>query len=96
MDVEAGAGGAPAGARVGGSVMFLSTECVPAHESGVQALTALGDDVLVSGANDGSLVVWQRLPNGREFSSVHVSGEHTGMLRAIIPLPACGLLPVGG
>ena len=61
----------------------------------VQALTALSDDVLVSGANDGTLVVWQRLPNGREFSSLHMSGG-IGMVRAILPLPRCGLLPTGG
>lgn len=69
---------------------------IPPTSPQVQALTALSDDVLVSGANDGSLVVWQRLPNGREFASLHVAGEHTGMLRGLVPLPACGLAPRGG
>ena len=62
----------------------------------MQALAALSGDVLVSGANDGSLVVWERLPNGREFTSLAVCTEHTGMIRAIVALPPCGSCPAGG
>ena len=84
-------------APAGGALYKLSTECMPCHDSGVQALTALGDDLLVSGANDGTLAVWARLPDGRAFSSAHVSiGEHTGMLRALVPVPPCALAPHGG
>ena len=53
--------------------------------------------MLVSGANDGSLCIWGRLPCGRAFSTTHVSlGEHTLGLRALIPIPPCALAPGGG
>ena len=65
--------------------------------SQVQALTALSDNVLVSGANDGSVCVWVRGADGRTFANAYTSlAEHTNMLRAIQALPPCGLCPEGG
>ncbi len=63
----------------------------------MQALAALSDNVLVSGANDGSVCVWVRCADGRAFRNAFTSlGDHTNMLRAVLALPPCGLCPEGG
>ena len=64
----------------------------------VQALAVLSDNVLVSGANDGSVIVWAReAGGGRAFARVHSSlAEHSNSLRALLALPPCGLCPEGG
>ena len=80
-----------------GSVYKLSTEFPRDHGGGVQALAALSDNVLVSGANDGTVCVWARGSDGRSFANVHLSvSDHAGMIRAVFALPACGLCPEGG
>lgn len=81
----------------GGAIYKLSTEMVPYPKSGVQALTSLSPSILIAGANDGSVTVWERLPCGRAFASAHYSAEHSGsMIRAIVPIPPCALAPEGG
>ena len=81
----------------GGALYKLSTEMVPYPKSGVQALTSLSHSVLIAGANDGSVTLWERLPCGRAFASAHYSAEHSGsMIRAIVPIPPCALAPEGG
>ncbi len=63
------------------------------------ALAVLDSDVIVSGAGDGSLCVWVRLPESpRTFAALHeLRVEHDGAaLRALVALPACGACPTGG
>lgn len=76
----------------------LSTELATPHTGAIQALAVVNENVVIVGSNDNLVSLWKRLPNGRQFGSMHVCCEHTGMLRAIEVVPAgvSPLLPMGG
>ena len=75
----------------------LSTELLPEHEGGVQAVAALSDDIIVSGGDDHQVFIWQRDgPGARTFHAACQIADHQHNVRAIMPLPPSALLPTGG
>lgn len=88
MDVEPPTSDAP---------LRLSTELLPEHEGGVQAVAALSDDLIVSGGDDSQVFVWHREgPGAKTFMAVAQIDDHKKAVRAIFPLPPCTGLPTGG
>ena len=75
----------------------LSTELLPEHEGGVQAVAALSDELIVSGGDDGAVFIWKReSPAARTFQVAAQISDHSKPVRAILPLPPTTGFPSGG